>query len=76
MLMIAPTVPVQDMYTTAEAAEYLGLSVSAVKKHIYVIGDLAPDRTAGRTLLFSRATLDRFKRDGRLGRGRHKPSRE
>lgn len=50
----------EKLYSTAEAARYLGLSVATVKYHIYQAKDLSPDTTIGRNLVFTQATLDAF----------------
>lgn len=49
-----------NLYSTSEAARYLGLSVVALKKHIYQIGDLIPDKKIGNALIFTQETLDMF----------------
>lgn len=54
----------EKLYTTAEAAKYLGLSVSALKNHIYEVGDLHGHKV-GNVLLFTQAELDRFRREKR-----------
>lgn len=48
------------LYSTAEAAVYLGLHVQVVKYHIYTAKDLVPDVRLGRNLGFYQATLDAF----------------
>lgn len=48
------------LYSTAQAADYLGLTVSSMKYHLYTAGDLAADIKVGQALLFTRETLDRF----------------
>jgi excisionase family DNA binding protein len=50
----------QDVYTVAQAAVYLGISKDGVKYHLYKSGLLA-GKTIGRDILFTRAELDRFK---------------
>ena len=50
----------KEIYSTKEAAEYLGLSVQGIKHHIYTSGDLVPDAKIGRNLVFTKATLDNF----------------
>lgn len=47
------------LYSTAEAAKYLGLSLSAIKFHIHVAGNLRPERI-GHSLVFTQAQLDQF----------------
>ena len=49
------------LYTTAEAAEYLGIHVQTLKYHIYEKGHLAADYDAGGNLLFLQSTLEAFK---------------
>jgi hypothetical protein len=49
-------------FSTAEAAEYLGYkSVQTVKWHVYTAKTLAPDAAVGKTLMFTRETLDAFR---------------
>ena len=50
-----------SLFSTAEAAKHLGLSVSSMKYHLYQVGDLKADIKVGQALLFTRETLDRFK---------------
>ena len=49
------------VYSTAEAAEYLNISVQGIKHHLYVSCDLEPDGKIGRNLFFTLATLDKLK---------------
>jgi hypothetical protein len=63
--------PDKDLFSTAEAARYLGLSLATVKYHVHSMGNLKPDAKVGPTLVFRRATLDRFLREKR-GPGRPK----
>jgi len=49
------------LYTTAEAAEYLGIHIQTLKYHIYEQQHLAADYDAGGSLLFLQSTLDAFK---------------
>ena len=58
-----------ELYGTAEAAEYVGLSVAGFKYHLYVAEDLHPHRKIGRNLVFIREQLDRFQQ-ARRGPGR------
>jgi len=60
----------ERLYSTAEAAEYLGLSVSAVKYHVHVAGNLRPRKIGGH-LVFTLAHLEHFL-DTRRGPGRPK----
>jgi hypothetical protein len=48
------------IFSTAEAAAYLGLKPASLRYHIYVAKDLRPDFTVGRTFAFTRETLDKF----------------
>lgn len=47
------------IYTTAEAARYLGISQATVKYHVHVAGNLRPHRL-GNSLFFTQAQLDEF----------------
>ena len=49
------------LYSTAEAAEYLGIHPQTLKYHIYEKGHLAADYESGGNLLFLQSTLDAFK---------------
>ena len=49
-----------ELFSTEQAAEYLGLSVATVKYHIYESATLRADAKVGRTLVFTRETLDAF----------------
>ena len=51
----------EKFYTTAEAAEYLGLKPSTIRYHLYESGYLKPDFRFGRTLGFYQSTLDEFR---------------
>ncbi len=48
------------LYTTEQAAAYLGMSVAGVKKHVYTYHDLAGMKQ-GHDLLFRREDLDALK---------------
>ena len=50
------------MYSTKEAAEYLGMTVAGIKYHLYVAKDLKPDKKIGQALVFLKSTLDEFKK--------------
>jgi hypothetical protein len=63
--------PEKDLFSTAEAARYLGLSLATVKYHIHTMGNLKPDAKVGPALVFRRTTLDRFLKEKR-GPGRPK----
>jgi len=48
-------------YGIAEAAEYLGLSISGLKHHLYPERNLCPIRVGeGRVLMFTQEMLDTF----------------
>lgn len=49
------------LYSTAEAAEYLGIHVQTLKYHIYEQKHLAADYESGGNLMFLQSTLDAFK---------------
>ena len=51
------------LYSTAQAAKYLGLSVAALKYHIYN-GNIKPQRI-GNSLVFTQAQLDEFQANRR-----------
>ena len=51
----------ERLFSTAEAAEYLGLKVETVKYHLYQSGHLKADVVLGRTLGFYQSTLDAFR---------------
>ena len=48
------------LYSTATAAERLGLSVATVKYHLYIAKDLKPDYVLGARLIFTEETLVAF----------------
>jgi len=48
------------LYSTSAAAEYLGLSLAAVKYHVHTVRNLSPARVGG-SLVFTQAQLDQFK---------------
>lgn len=49
------------LYSTAEAADYLGIHVQTLKYHIYDMNHLAADFEVSGNLLFLQSTLDAFK---------------
>jgi len=53
-----------NIFDTNEAAEYLELSVPAVKYHIYTSG-LIVGQLKGNSLIFTQDALDEFKRNKR-----------
>lgn len=68
--------PIERIYSTREAAEYVGLSIFTLRHHIFERGDLIADTKKGNRLLFTRQTLDRWKKT-RLSGGRpRKPKSE
>ena len=50
------------IFSTAEAADYLGITVSTLKYHLYEKGHLRPDRVIGDNLVFYQETLDAYLR--------------
>ena len=50
----------QTLFSTAEAADYVGISRQGLKYHVHVAGNLTPDAKVGHALVFTRETLDRF----------------
>ena len=62
------------LYSTQEAAEYLGLSLSALKYHIHTAGNLTPQKV-GNSLVFTQEQLDQFQAT-RRGPGRPKTKEE
>lgn len=66
-----------QLYSTKKAAEYLRLSVAAIKYHIHVAGNLTPDAKIGHSLVFTQATLDRFQENRRSpGRPKKEASKQ
>ena len=59
----------ETLFSTREAAHYLRLSVAGVKYHVYHSKRLKPDKKVGQALIFTRATLDRFRRTPGAKRG-------
>lgn len=47
------------LYSTQEAAKFLGLTPSALKYHIYVAQDIHPEKV-GNSLIFTQEELYRF----------------
>jgi hypothetical protein len=62
---------VVQIYSTEQAAEYLGLSVASIKHHVHDVKDLYPVKV-GSALTFTREELDRFRDTPRRGAGRPK----
>lgn len=58
-----------QLYTTQEAAEYLGIPQRTLQYHIYTSLHIEPDFNNGRALLFRKETLDEFKEKYRSEEG-------
>lgn len=52
------------LYSTKTAAEYLGLTESALKYHVYQGGNIKPQKI-GHSLVFTQAQLDEFQSNRR-----------
>lgn len=50
-----------EIYGTKQAAAYLGMDYSLFRYHLYEMGHIEPDLRVGKTLAFTKQTLDRFK---------------
>lgn len=50
----------KNIFSTAEAAKFLGLSQAGIEYHIYRSGKLKPDGKIGKALYFTRDTLRKF----------------
>lgn len=48
------------LYSTAQAAKYLGINPETLRYHIYNKQHIAPDYTVGREFAFLESTLDAF----------------
>jgi hypothetical protein len=73
------TGPVSELhiFTTKEAAVYLGMTERAVNYHLFVVHDLRPDRIMGRVAIYSQETLDDFnKRRRKPGRPCQQPTED
>jgi len=57
------------LYSTAEAASYLGRAEATVRHHVYNTGRLEP-RKVHRKLVFTQEQLDRFVAEGPRKSGR------
>jgi excisionase family DNA binding protein len=53
-----------QLFSTEEAAEYLGISVAALKYHVHVAGNIDPMKI-GRSLVFTKEQLDTFQEEKR-----------
>jgi excisionase family DNA binding protein len=63
-----------DRYLIAEAAAYLGVTVTTVRYHLYTAGDLHAEKV-GNTLFFTKRELDRFRAESRpAGRPKKAPN--
>lgn len=51
----------QDIFSTVQACEYLGMSVTLLRYHVYETGHLEPDLKIANALAFYKSTLDEFK---------------
>jgi hypothetical protein len=51
-----------DLFSTRDAAEYLGVGFDAVDYHVHRADNLEPDAKVAGRLIFTRETLDAFKR--------------
>lgn len=58
-----------DIFDLQAAARYLGVKPETVKHHLYVAKDLQADGTVGKSLYFTRETLDTYQAN-RRGPGR------
>jgi hypothetical protein len=54
----------KQLFSTAEAAEYLGISLSSMKYHVHIAGNVK-GQLIGKTLVFTREELDRFEANRR-----------
>jgi hypothetical protein len=59
------------LYSTREAAQFLGIKEETVKYHVYTSQTLHPDKI-GHTLVFTEEELNRFKQEKRPP---HRPKR-
>jgi len=50
---------IQKLYSTQEAADYLGISLSTFKYHIHIAKNIKPQKV-GRSLVFTQDQLDDF----------------
>ena len=57
------------LYGTEKAAEYLGMSLAALKYHIYVAHNISPHQKIGKALVFTQEQLNEFQ-STRRGPGR------
>lgn len=58
----------KKLFSTAEAADYLGLKLSTMKYHVFTAGNVR-FQMVGNSLVFIRSDLDEFKKNKR-GPGR------
>jgi hypothetical protein len=64
----------KSLFSTEEAAAYLGISVAALKYHVHIGKNLTPEKV-GNSLVFTRPQLDHFLANKRP-QGRPKKSQE
>jgi hypothetical protein len=60
------------VFSTKEAAAYLGVAAVTIRHHIYNVKDLVPDKMVEGVVIFCRTTLDEFRDRPRKKRGRPK----
>lgn len=51
----------QEVYSSVEACEYLGIDFDTFRYHVYKKKHLIPDQKVGHNLAFRRSTLDAFR---------------
>ncbi len=68
--------PVSEVYTTAQGARLLGVSVATLRHHIYNTKKLAADFRAGNALFFKEETLRSFDEIRSQRRSPRKPKKE
>jgi hypothetical protein len=72
LVTIGVTEDAAQLYSTNEAAAYLGLSRRGLTYWLYEVPEaqrLVPDKLVGHALIFTKATLDRFNTTIRQGNG-------
>lgn len=57
---VTPQMVIDQVLTTPEAADYLGLKLDAFKYHVHRAGNITPAKVVGRVALFTRGQLDAF----------------
>ena len=63
------------LFSTQEAAEYLGMTISGVKYHVYE-SKLLKGQLIGKTLVFTQKQLDNFKNNDQRPAGRPRKETE